>query len=433
MTPEHLILWDVVEEHLEEAGFLNTARLSALNDPEYTLREVADGPEARMLAHLDGLVVAGPVAARRLFAKQLDGFDEDRPEDLVAASAALFLLRDFEPLREVLLSEGCSGRAAVVEGCSLFQDDDFSAWLRDVAQGGAHAPQVLTGLYALAYAHELQLGSTLAGGYESAGLLRAALRLGRYGGVDLSLVEGLIRHEDALVCEEAVITGLHLGSPLAWRSCHELGLAQPRAYPRLLLLTGALGDQAELGALVELVSGPHAAAAFRALGFSGSRSAVPTILSALDHADLRVAKCAGEAFSTITGCEITDDERSLEEPEEAEPPDFEDDDLDADLVPSGEDALLLPDADAVRAWWAQHQDTLDPAERLLGGQRKEPALVLKALSDAPTHRRHLLALELSVRSGGAARLDTYAVTGWQEEQLLRATRTLFPIAPGVGA
>ena len=52
-----MILIDIVEEHLEEADFLWQQRENALKDRAYTLNDLAE-LEERLLAHLDGLVLA---------------------------------------------------------------------------------------------------------------------------------------------------------------------------------------------------------------------------------------------------------------------------------------------------------------------------------------------------------------------------------------
>ena len=85
-------LWDIVEEHLDEAEFLWEQWEHALLAPNYTLDELADGPEARLLAHLDGLVVGGPEVARRLLIPTLD--EDVEPTRVRAAALALLLLQN---------------------------------------------------------------------------------------------------------------------------------------------------------------------------------------------------------------------------------------------------------------------------------------------------------------------------------------------------
>lgn len=87
MTNEDQILWDVVEEHLDEAEFLVELWQGARRSPQYTLAELADGPETRLLAHVDGVVESGPLALERVAWPGLDASEATR----VAASALALL------------------------------------------------------------------------------------------------------------------------------------------------------------------------------------------------------------------------------------------------------------------------------------------------------------------------------------------------------
>lgn len=56
-APEELILWDVIEEHLDEATFLYTQFESLLDHPLLTRADVERSVTSRLIAHLDGLVL----------------------------------------------------------------------------------------------------------------------------------------------------------------------------------------------------------------------------------------------------------------------------------------------------------------------------------------------------------------------------------------
>lgn len=66
MLGEDQILWDVVEEHLDEAEFLVEQWRGARASGSYTLDELERGPETRLAAHVDGLVVNGSVVLERV-------------------------------------------------------------------------------------------------------------------------------------------------------------------------------------------------------------------------------------------------------------------------------------------------------------------------------------------------------------------------------
>ncbi|MFP2933139.1 hypothetical protein ACLESO_49930, partial [Pyxidicoccus sp. 3LG] len=65
------ILWDIVEEHFQEAAFLWRQRERALRAPDQSLADIAEGDEPRLVAHLEGLLLAGPRAAERLLGPAL--------------------------------------------------------------------------------------------------------------------------------------------------------------------------------------------------------------------------------------------------------------------------------------------------------------------------------------------------------------------------
>ncbi|MFP2963934.1 hypothetical protein ACLEPN_41015 [Myxococcus sp. 1LA] len=82
------MILDVLEEHLSEAAFLWAHWERANVAANYTLDEAAE-VEARLLAHLDGLVTAGPSAIAFLVPKVQEGED---PGEAFAAAWALLVL-----------------------------------------------------------------------------------------------------------------------------------------------------------------------------------------------------------------------------------------------------------------------------------------------------------------------------------------------------
>lgn len=95
---EEEILWDVVEEHLDEAEFLAELWVGARLSASYSLDELDRGPEARLLGHVDGLVVSGPVALERVAWPVLADAKAE-PYRVAAAALALLDAGDFRVLR----------------------------------------------------------------------------------------------------------------------------------------------------------------------------------------------------------------------------------------------------------------------------------------------------------------------------------------------
>ncbi len=93
------IRWEIAEEHLDEAAFLRQLWEQSLRSPEYSLAEIAAGPEERMLAHLDALVLGGARVAKKLL---LPALTSDEPDTVFAAAFALLASEDGDFLREVV-------------------------------------------------------------------------------------------------------------------------------------------------------------------------------------------------------------------------------------------------------------------------------------------------------------------------------------------
>src|SRR6186713_3314527 len=89
------ILWDIYEEHLDEAAFLLTQWEDAMKSAVYALPDVIVGPEERLAAHLDALVVGGKPVAEKLLFPALEGDDAGK---IFAASWALLHAEDADHL-----------------------------------------------------------------------------------------------------------------------------------------------------------------------------------------------------------------------------------------------------------------------------------------------------------------------------------------------
>lgn len=412
------ILWDVVEEHLDEAAFLWTGWERALDSPLFDLAMVAAGPEPRLLAHLDALRVGGRPVARRLLEPALAG---DDPGAAFAAAWVLAEDGDGPQVVEALAAAGDAGRPGVrraleVTGWPGTDEALLAAAGRDALPPPARA----AALEALA-ARGGEVGPVLRAAFAvpDAALRAAALRAARLTRAPWvsSLVLADLASPEGAVRDAALATGLVLGLRDAWSTCRRLAAAEaPTPLVQLLVaLGGEAADQEPL--LAAARRDRPSRAALYALGFTGRVAAADACLDALEADDPAVARLAGEVFTAVAGLAIEPPYLALQEPEPEEPVPFEADDLAADLAGSAEDDLPRPDPVAVRSWWGRTRPGLDPAGRLLGGQPRTAAAVAAALSGGPMRRRHALALELEIRSRGALRVPTRR---WARQQALPA-------------
>ncbi|MFY2558798.1 TIGR02270 family protein [Corallococcus terminator] len=399
-------MWDIVEEHLEEAAFLANQWQRACRSPDYCLREVAAGPEARLKAHLDGLACAGPEAPERLLMPWLESA---RPEEVFVA--ALALMRTGAPLEWLLpffLEEPGPRRTAIFRALRLAPNAELSSFLR---RRELHAvPSLQAAAVRLLSLRGEALGSDALLPLlrsESADIKSAALKsLREDTPAARTLLESALSSPDPGVRITAGETAWVLGYPAALQALRKPVASTAPEAARVLAVLAAGGQAEDVARMADALAVPALeSAALWSLGHSGWRHAAELCLEAMKHD--RMARLAGEAFCRVTGLRLEGAfARPTQVDEENGLPPFEEDDLDADLVPAPEATLPLPDTAAVARWWMKEKDLFAPRTRYLRGQPRSPEVVWKALSTEPMRGREQLALELALQTRGAVRFDT---------------------------
>jgi uncharacterized protein (TIGR02270 family) len=420
------VLWDVVEEHLDEAAFLSGQWEAALVSPDLTLASVADGPEERLLAHVDGLLTAGAAARERVLEPAL--VDDDRER---VFAAALALLESPGRERSALVAERLARAAPpsiapCLRALELAHRPGIEREL--LALAGGDAPRAAApALEALAFRGVpvppeilLALGAPRA----PPPLASAVIAAARWAGPKaIPLVERALGSPVVAVRDAAVETGLALGLRAAWTACRKVAQSMRPGSQRPLLALALGGDASDVETLARAAGVEELRpSALFALGFTGRVAAAEVSLTLMR--DEKVARLAGEAFSAITGVAIAGELRAPEPAPTDEPVPLEQEDLDANLVPGPEAALPLPAADAVEGWWKRSGKGFDPRVRYLGGRPWDAAAVQAALAGGSMRRRHALGLDLAVRSGGTYALQT---RGWAAHQLRHLAE--HPLAP----
>jgi uncharacterized protein (TIGR02270 family) len=425
------LIWDVEEEHLSEAEFLFEVREAVLDTPHYSLAELESGPEQRLLAHVDALVLGGPLVADHLLITTIE--DEDQIEDyekIAAASLAVFAQPRadlYERVFAVLDHGGDAQRHGVARALQLIDDSWLEARLvQDLSnpRGSTDSRGLAARLAALA-AHGAVPGAWLQPFLVSSdpALARAAAALARFSRdrATLDLLGPLAQAVDPDLRRTTIETALHHSLPGAWESAvYWAFCVDESAFRRdAFVWVACLGDTDAHARLLTLVDDPNFRTdALWALGFAGRIAAVDRCIPLL--ADEDVGPLAGEVVCAITGLSSSDDlfwrDPVIKDDPDKTLPKLEDDDLDADLVPEREAALPIPDPEAIATWWQAHRHELDPSLRYLGGRPLDRGPLVAGLWNAPMRRRHVLAFELGVRSGGAF-VDTRAMCATQKLQL----------------
>ncbi len=415
---------DLVEESFDEAEFLWRSWEAALHSHARDLDGVSFWVEERLLGSLDGVRLGREYALTSLIQP---GLLSEQPEratvsahllatasDPASTEALLGAFTELEPerysilrrgievapspslpeLARVLLRGDAEQQAVYVEVCA-FRRQDIGALARDAATSTSEKLAV-AGLCALRYSPP------------ESGAAQVTVQLGS---------------TSPAVAAAAIETGLILGLPAAWSACRELARASAPESGRALLLLGMLGGKSEFELLLNALSDERSRnAALVALGYAGTLAAADLCVTQLGDPDS--ARLAAEAFCAITGLDLEEARMVEKEPSEtAEPIPFEEEDLDANLVPSPESLLPLPKVSLVQRWWETNRARFRPEQRYIGGRPLTFDTLQMALECGPMRRRPSIALELSVRTQGRYSVRTDAFSSVQRAQL-RTFKTL---------
>ncbi len=385
MTPR--TAWPVVAKHLDEAQFAMARFDRSLSSASLTLEAVARGPERILESHVDGLLIGGAPVIEEVLLPALGA--EDAPPSSLATVIVMTLLRARRPelASRALQHAAPDVRRAAVRAFGLVANPTLDPWIAQNLAGRTPLPRAAL----LELASERGLGvETLAGSLQSAEPeeLIAALKVASRADPDrleVRVVE-LLQHPHPGVRDAAMVTALHYGSAYGWATCLSLATDPAAPHPLAMALLGGLGEPAHHLRLAEMAAvGSHRAGALRALGLSGNVGAVPLLLHYARADDAPTADIAIEALGTSFGADLD--------------------------VPREEAGAALTE------WWSNAQGRFEPSRRYLGGAPVRRATFAEALTRFPTRRRFLIALLLSIRTGGAARVSTRAFTATQRAQI----------------
>jgi uncharacterized protein (TIGR02270 family) len=414
MPDQPPIRWDILEEHLDEAAFLRQLWEQSLQSPDYTLAEIAEGPEERMLANVDGLVVGGARVAKKLL---LPSLASEEPGKVFAAAFALLLSEEGDFLGDILRSLETSEaeqRAAIRRALELAQLAQLPERLKAAAAPAGVLQQEL--LLVLAY-RRIDTGLRLDGLASSADVAvrSQAIRLAPLvpGRLETSILEQALAAPEPEVRSAALESGCILKVRGAFSAAQSTLKDGGPGFDSAALLVGLSGDESAVTALTPgLMGTTHRRGSIFALGFTGRVSAVEALLTMLD--DKKVAPLAAEAISAITGLDIA---KRVAGPPTRWNPAGPDEEAEA-LAPEAD--LPKPKPDVLREWWRREGKKLDRNVRYLRGRPWTAALLLKELEVGPARRRAGLALDAAVRSSGAHCLVVDALTRRQREELAAA-------------
>ena len=409
----------VVTRHAEESALLCNQRFflaGSAHTKLHHLRRLDD----RIAAHLDGLAVAREGGSRacdealasagrgEVFAAAalaLANHDTRRLEHLLAAAERL------PEVRDALVLAGGWASAESLRGIARDLLDSPHPFHRSVAIAACDFHMVDPG-------EMLQAAIVDADAPLRAQALRAAGECGRRDLVAGCL--GALADDDAecrfWAARSAVLLGERHRPVRALHDATLLAHAPHVAQAFSLLFKLATPAQAA-PLLAELLDKPpHVRDAIRSAGTIGDPRAVPWLISLMNEP--RLARIAGEAFSTITGLDL-----AWLDLECNPPPDFEsgpgDDPEDEVVALDEDDGLPWPDATGIRAWWDANASGFHPGERYFMGAAPSEVHCVAVLRNGGQRQRMAAAEYLCLMRPGSKVFPTSA-PAWRQQRWLDA-------------
>jgi len=391
------------EEFLEEATFLLEQLSARRNDPELRWLD-AEEDEARLEAHLDGLVVCADAAVEVC----VTHLHADDPAELQAALRALCRLGCRLEVLNATESLDPGDPQKLAAAAAALSAEAPKAWHDDLAEIALrHPPLAAAVAPALARdgrAAEPRLLALLAAADETSAppVLEA---LGRVGGnASVDAVTAHVASESPATATAAAVAAWRLGADI------ERPLLRAVGTRPWLIVPAALGcGRAAVAAVTERLADDDARGeALLALGLLGDLSSVRALYQALS--DATHAQTAALALSIVTGAPLLaetfvpdpvdpdalfDDERAHWE-QTGEAP------LRSDGTPFGTTEIRLStDPGAWRAWLSAHKSRFDPSRRYRYGLPYSPASLLRTVEAerVPPRVRAFACDELKTRYG----------------------------------
>ena len=394
---------DIYREHLEEASALYDLRHALLAEPDREWRSLHDFEE-RLEAHLDALVIGGPLALQVCAEKAQDG---DAGE-LFAAVSVCCRHKDAKLFAEIWrqLDVTDAQRVRAVTGAIRFEFPED--WAAASAQVMARADAGRLSLLSVALAHRrLPIGSQIAARLEAEGLAVEPHVIRSLGLLQdeavLPLLRTYLQSGDADVRSSALRALVLSGDQRAVEQSYLP--AQVEDWPHLAM--GLAGDRQAAAILRrEVESGRGSRSTVLALGLLGDLSAVRTLTAILDSEEL--GETAAIALHWITGAPLhTDvfipepiDERELFERELEAYRESGEVPRRADGRPYGSEVRQLTrDPEAWNQWLAEHAQDFDPNLRYRRGDLYGPRPLFECLTGrvVPLELRRLADEELVAR------------------------------------
>ena len=415
----------IANQQAEGASFLWELRSGAVAAPHYNLADLAK-LDQRIEANLDGLRVAGDTGWEICKEALSDGQSGE-----VFAAAVLALESGNKNRLETVLEAGTASPGLSRGLISAL------GWLT-FQQAAPHVQQLLAasspasrrvGIAASAI-HRKNPGAPLLDAIRSADLplkTRALRAMGELGLRDyLSELETLLADPDAFTQFSAAWSLTLLSSDSRSANSKALAILQSAAESTLPYREKAL--QAAIRRLDissgrawqnKLAQDPNLIRlAVAASGALGDPANIPWLIEQMKQPKL--ARAAGEGFTTITGVDLALRDLDCEKPEgfDAGP---DGNPQDGNVEMDADENLPWPSQRLIAKWWTEHHAEFQNGARYLAGKPISLSSCQQVLGDGRQRQRTAAALEIAISQPGQP-LFNIAAPGFRQQKLLGPQR-----------
>jgi len=410
------VIESIVEQHAEEAAFLWILRDVAVQEPHYSLKDLADIDE-RVEAHIDGLRIAGEAG----WSFCADALTQEEPGEVFAAAVLAFESEQDQRIKMVL--EVAATELELSRGLI-----SALGWLR-FDQVQEHIDQLLRSLtpelrrigIAASAVHRQDPGPMLINAlndedtFLKARAIRAAGELGRIDLLSMLKNQLVAKDKDCRFWAgwSAVLLG-DRGEALEFLKT--LATSESPFQESALNLTLRVMDNTSAQNWLKEMSQQPDWLRYTVIGagVAGDPIHIPWIIEHMEVPEL--ARVAGDAFTMITGVDIDYEDLEGEWPKgfesgPTESPEDEDVEMDSD------EDLPWPDAQLIVEWWAKNKAAFRNGTQYLLGQPIFPEPLNKVIRTGFQRQRAAAALELAILQPGQPLFEVRA-PGFRQKQIL---------------
>lgn len=385
---------NLISQHAEESSFLWLLRNAAVREPHYNLNDL-NTLEERIVAHLDGLRVAGLAAWPFCQA----GLEEKEAGEFFTATYTAIDNSNSDWLKQVLepLDESPECARGLVSAVGWLPKEKLQGhvfnWLNSdnplLRQIGLSACNI----------QRVDCGAYLKSGLQDddSNVRSRALRcIGELRRRDLLALA--IEHLDAenescrfWAAWSTTVLGDAKGLAALQTNFSPQSENQPRA---LTLGLRAMDKSSAISWIREHTNHPgYERTIIEATGIVGDPVAVPWLISQMQKPEY--SRLAGESLTMITGVDLAYEDLDCDQPKEFEAGPSENPE-DEDVAMDPDEELPWPDQQRITEWWSRNQEKFAIGERYLNGYTITHDNCFEVLKYGYQRQRRAAAIELAL-------------------------------------